>query len=289
MAITIGPIIGHVTGTSARVLFETNADGGVSVELRRGAAVAASTTVAMKRLVPGATTLTGLSPGVRYQLTIRALGDGDKREGSLRTPDTGGSAFRVAAVSCNQILQDVPESGWSRLAKRIKDQKAPIDVLLHLGDQVYGDAIRGHGKSTFTECVEYLSTAPRGRTSWPSLVPWVTEQYRALYRSWWSLPAVAEVLANVSNLMIWDDHEVSDDWGDDNKFADPKLPHHFVARGAWRAFHEYQRQLWDEAAASRPIGTPECFHQTIGDVGLFFLDLRGGRGFSIVSPRGAPC
>jgi hypothetical protein len=69
------PIIGHVTGTSARVLFETNADGGVSVELRRGAAVAASASVAMKRLVPGATTLTGLFPGVRYQLTLRELGD----------------------------------------------------------------------------------------------------------------------------------------------------------------------------------------------------------------------
>lgn len=281
MAITIGPVVGLVGGTSARVLFETNSGGTVRVEVRRGNRVVCERDAPTTRLVPEAVTIDGLEPGVRYKLQLRDEHGGAPRRGSFRTPATAGGSFQAAVVSCNQILHEAPPAAWKRLATKVKSTSKPVDLLLHVGDQVYGDEGRAGGKSTFTRCIERLQSSGGSAASWRGLVPWVTEQYRAMYRHWWSQPAVADVLANVSNLMIWDDHEVSDDWGDDNKFADPDRPEHHVAHGAWRAFHEYQRQLWDEGARARPVGGHEGYHQVIGDVGVLFLDMRGGRGFSI--------
>lgn len=281
MAFTIGPVIGLVTETEARVMVETTAAARVTLEARRDKTVVARAESHTTRLIPEVVTLSGLSRGVSYQLLITDTTDGDRRTGSFRTINPAASSFRVAALSCNQIHHPARPVAWQRLVRRLAQKAEPVDLVVHLGDQVYGDEGKGTQRSVFQHCLDELRHSAGGPSDWQAREPWITERYREMYRYWWSQPLVRDVLASASNLMIWDDHEVTDDWGDDNRFADRQRPEHYIARGAWRAFHEYQRQLWDQSAVTAPIGGHESFHQVLGHVGILFLDMRGGRGFAV--------
>jgi len=81
------------------------------------------------------------------------------------------------------------------------------DALLLLGDQVYADEVspgtqelidarRGHGEPDHP---------PRGEVG-------DFEEYTALYRESWSDPTLRWLLSTVSSAMIFDDHDVHDDW-----------------------------------------------------------------------------
>ena len=93
------------------------------------------------------------------------------------------------------------------------------DVLLLLGDQVYADE-----PSPATEALVESRRDPR----WPEgLLVVDFEEYTALYREAWSEPALRWLLSTVSTAMIFDDHDVHDDWN---------------ISAAWRA--EMRSHLW---------------------------------------------
>jgi PhoD-like phosphatase len=76
-------------------------------------------------------------------------------------------------------------------------------VLLGLGDQVYADELSPR--------TEAFITARRGDTP-PAGEVADFEEYTRLYREAWQDPAIRWLLSTVSNSMIWDDHDVHDDW-----------------------------------------------------------------------------
>ena len=79
------------------------------------------------------------------------------------------------------------------------------DVLLMLGDQVYADEVSpGHAR--------VHRDAARHRPSRPASVVLDFEEYTRLYRESWSDPAIRWLLSTVSTAMIFDDHDVHDDW-----------------------------------------------------------------------------
>ena len=45
--------------------------------------------------------------------------------------------------------------------------------------------------------------------------------------------------------MIWDDHEIRDDWGSRDERQDPGA-RRTIGRIARRVYREYQRQLWTD-------------------------------------------
>jgi hypothetical protein len=99
-----------------------------------------------------------------------------------------------ALAACAALLAGTPHDRWP-------------DVLAMIGDQVYADEpgpatrrfIAGHRASRPDV------TAPPGEVA-------DYEEYCALYREAWSDPAVRWLFSVVPTMMIFDDHDVHDDW-----------------------------------------------------------------------------
>ena len=73
-----------------------------------------------------------------------------------------------------------------------------------------------------------------------------------MYRTTWSKPSTAQVLANVPNYMVLDDHEIVDGWGDGKEDQAALLlavedgtssARQFVAQCGWQVYNEYQAVL----------------------------------------------
>lgn len=74
----------------------------------------------------------------------------------------------------------------------------------------------------------------------------ICEYYREVYRDTWRHSPTAKCLANCPSLMIYDDHEVRDNWGDIAEDWNRNCAEFFVARCAWIVSMEYQRQLHED-------------------------------------------
>ena len=77
-------------------------------------------------------------------------------------------------------------------------------LLLLLGDQVYADEVS-------PQTLEYIE-ATRGTSKPPYDRIANFEEYTRLYREAWSEPTIRWLLSTVSTAMIFDDHDVHDDW-----------------------------------------------------------------------------
>ena len=110
---------------------------------------------------------------------------------------TGGPAGNEgtdALAACASMLVGAPRDRWP-------------DVLLMIGDQVYADE---PGPATRSFIADH-------RAAQPDIIAPVGEvadyaEYCALYREAWSDPAVRWLLSVVPTAMIFDDHDVHDDW-----------------------------------------------------------------------------
>jgi hypothetical protein len=100
----------------------------------------------------------------------------------------GVDALRTLALA----LRDDPEVAWP-------------DVLLLLGDQVYADTTP-HGE------LEEFMAARRSLDEPPGLEIKDFVEYAELYRLAWSEEVIRWVLSTVPSAMIFDDHDIRDDW-----------------------------------------------------------------------------
>ncbi|MDT0542457.1 MULTISPECIES: alkaline phosphatase D family protein [Streptomyces] len=232
----LGPLLRHVdweTGTSATVWIEADRPCEAEVRCADGAGGAARTwSIAGHHyaLIP----VTGLRPG--GETAYRVLLDGEQvwplpdtafPDSTIRTPaapdadsgapetarDTAPAAVRVAFGSCrwaappgdaspDPVGPDALDALAHTLA-RTPEAERP-DVLILLGDQVYAD-------ETSEETRRWL--AERRDVSQP---PWQQvadyEEYTRLYYESWLDPEVRWLLSTVPSCMIFDDHDVIDDW-----------------------------------------------------------------------------
>jgi len=92
------------------------------------------------------------------------------------------------------------------LATRMQSQDPDEwpDVLLLLGDQVYADECSPKTKE--------LIRARRDTDEAPGPIALDFEEYTSLYRESWGEPVIRWLLSTVSSAMIFDDHDVHDDW-----------------------------------------------------------------------------
>ena len=159
---------------------------------------------------------TGLEPGVAtpYDVTL----DGEKvwpiddgwPHSVIRTA-TKGKPVDVVFGSCRthypheppytKRKDEHPEGrevcALRALALRLRDR--PHDewpnALFHLGDQIYADEV----DPRTLEIIEGEEISN-------------FEEYTLAYKLSWSEPAIRWLMSTVSNAMIWDDHDVIDDW-----------------------------------------------------------------------------
>ena len=174
------------------------------------------------------------------------------------------------------------------------------DALLLLGDQVYADEVS-------PETLEFIEQR-RGTDRPPGEQIADFEEYTRLYRESWSEPDIRWLLSTVPTAMIFDDHDVNDDWNISWLWVEEmRREPWWEARitGAFMAYWVYQhlgnlsppeleadttfpqvkdeedagpllRRLahtWDrESAASR-----WAFYRDFGDTRLLVLDSRAAR------------
>ncbi|MEU9122415.1 alkaline phosphatase D family protein [Streptomyces sp. NPDC048506] len=225
----LGPLLRYVDANSATVWVETDRPCEVRISCADGAGGAERTWQVAGHhyaLVP----VTGLTPGSEtpYQVLLNEPGappggsgervwplpDGRFPVSTIRTlPASGDDLLSIAFGSCrwsappakaahDPIGPDALDTLAAALAAE-PDRQRP-DVLLLLGDQVYADQ---------TSEATARALADRRDLTEP---PWKQvadyEEYTHLYHESWLDPEVRWLLSTVPSCMIFDDHDVIDDW-----------------------------------------------------------------------------
>ncbi|MFI2377464.1 alkaline phosphatase D family protein [Streptomyces sp. NPDC018964] len=216
----LGPLLRYVDGSSATVWVETGRPGTVGVRCADGAGGTAGTF----RIADHHYALvhvTGLTPGTStpYEVFLddtRVWPPAEDPFPSLPPsviPTPGpGDRTRIAFGSCRWASPPTGEpdpvgpDALDALAQRIAadpDGERP-DVLLLLGDQVYADETSDATRAWLATRRD-LDEPPGGQVA-------DYEEYTHLYYESWLDPQVRWLLSTVPTCMIFDDHDVIDDW-----------------------------------------------------------------------------
>ena len=93
------------------------------------------------------------------------------------------------------------------LAERLKTAAGEDwpDTLLFVGDQVYADDNISPETKAFVDSRRPREGSPDGEIN-------DFEEYTKLYQESWSVPPIRWLLSTVPSAMIFDDHDVRDDW-----------------------------------------------------------------------------
>ncbi|CAJ1334413.1 unnamed protein product, partial [Effrenium voratum] len=286
--ILLGPVIGKVTESSARILLEASHDVPIRCVLKAESGAQAERRAELKRKRPQVIRFENLAKETHYELMIE--GAVLLTTSSFRTLPAGG--WRLAAgaqpcfavASCNCIYETWKLRGadlWVDLKHRM-EQGLQVDYFLHLGDNVYMDTdwhLIEKGKRTLQDHCKWGIARKMlekvAKEKWHERTAEIEDHFQDVYRETWGHEPTRWVLAHVPNLMIYDDHEIRDDWGDRPEDKDHSSLDRFLGNIAYRITNSYQRVLHDDNV------NPECdFHMhAFGDVGILFVDVRGCKTF----------
>ncbi len=237
-SLTHGPLVAEVTDRSAIVWARVDPPGGLRIELwvKGGERSARAFEVAADPEGTARARLRGLASGTIYYYRVRPASRrwewrrGTAREGRFRTapaPDQP-APVRIAFggdLGGQQVCRDA-QRGFP-----IFDviRQAEPDLFVALGDMIYADA----------ECpaVGRLGNAQVPGEFGKSID---LEGFRAHWRYARSDPALSRLLADVATVAVWDDHEVTNDFGPqhDSRTDPPYTGQPLLPLGL-RAFREY--------------------------------------------------
>ncbi len=169
--------------------------------------------------------LTGLPEGAVLEYTVRLDGDevwplpGDGRPPSAIHTREGDDRARLVFGSCRvgaperepytlppgEHAEGVGTDALWAYSRRLQEGiEAWPDGLLLIGDQVYADEVS-------PATLEFIR-ARRDTSQPPGEEIADFEEYTRLYRESWTDPDIRWLLATVPSVMIFDDHDVIDDW-----------------------------------------------------------------------------
>lgn len=161
----------------------------------------------------------GLEAGRWYWYRFQALGErsavGRTRTAPTAEARTGASsALRFAIASCQRY-----DAGHYAAWRDVAEQH--LDLVMFLGDYIYEGASKG----------SVLRSHEGGEAR-------TLEAYRARYATYKRDPLLQAAHASAPWLMVWDDHEVANDYA---ALQDPRLSPDFAARraAAYQAYWEH--------------------------------------------------
>ncbi|SFO86887.1 PhoD-like phosphatase [Geodermatophilus dictyosporus] len=209
----LGPLLRHVDPVSATVWVETDRPCDVEVLGRR------ARTFRVGRHWYALVLVEGLEPGSTTPYEVRLDGVRVWPEESapfppsrIRTPGRPGP-FRLAFGSCRyaapttvDLADGIPPDALDAYSVRVAampEEEWP-DALVLLGDQVYADELT-------TATRDWLSRR-RGEPVPEDGQVRDLEEYTRLYAESWSDPQVRWLLSTIPSSMVFDDHEMIDDW-----------------------------------------------------------------------------
>lgn len=236
----VGPLLRRVIDDRATIWVETSAPATVRVETAGGAAGSATTFSAFGHHY-ALVVVSGLPPGAStpYQVLLDDRQVWPEPESTYppsvirtRRADDADQPVRLVFGSCRETTQHsttrrLPPDALDAYARRLigldPAGDAWPDLLLLLGDQVYAD-----------ETSPVIRRFLRRRRRHRGLPPGAPDdqvvsfpEYTRLYLESWRDPEIRWLLSTVPSVMIFDDHEVIDDWN---------------TSSAWRA--TMRRQDW---------------------------------------------
>ncbi|CAM3645195.1 alkaline phosphatase D family protein [Nocardioides zeicaulis] len=225
--LVLGPLLRHVDSTSAAVWVETRDPATVTVT--RGATTAEARTFAVHGHHYALVEVLDLEPGTTEAYTVAVDGrqvwpePGSPFPAPVISTLEPGRPLRMAFGSCRTSVTHDEKGNRSHgvdalraWALRMAGQVDPADpddpdlasslpdLVLFLGDQVYADETTEEMQA-FIESRRDIEQPP-----WTELQDY--EEYAHLYKLAWSDPANRWVLSTVPSSMIFDDHDIRDDW-----------------------------------------------------------------------------
>ena len=288
-----GPVIGHVTSTTAIILLEIDADvDNFDVILRQitqddTVGVQFKETREVKARSPTVFHFKKLPPKSAFNVIAPVISR--MNIGMVRTLPTTMERLNLAFVSCDRHLEENGYDHWGKLWKRVNADQ--LYIIVHLGDNVYLDESASAGLSNeemvaedwtspdkkdipYVKARKILHDTPKDQ--WNTKIEEIREIYREQYRKTWRRPNTRKILATISNLMICDDHEFRDNFGSVKEDRDPGSAEFFLGLQALRVYHEYQRQLWDPNILTRGHANlaNEFFCLTFGNFGIMMTETR---------------
>ncbi|NEK57514.1 alkaline phosphatase family protein [Geodermatophilus sabuli] len=209
----LGPLLRHVDPVSATVWVETDRPCEVEVLGRT------APTFTVGGHCYALVVVEGLEPGSTTPYDVRLDGERVWPEAAspfpqsrIRTPGRPGP-FRIAFGSCRyatpssvELSENIPPDALDTYAARmaaLPEDEWP-DALVLLGDQVYADELTAATRS-------WLGLQRDERVDEDTQVR-DFEEYTRLYAESWSDPQVRWLLSTLPSSMIFDDHEMIDDW-----------------------------------------------------------------------------
>jgi phosphodiesterase/alkaline phosphatase D-like protein len=214
--LVLGPVLRHVGESTAQVWVQTERAATVTV---LGCSARTFEVAGHHYALVG---VTGLEPDATVPYTVEVDGERSWPLPGSPYPDsvirTRGPAtadrHRIVFGSCRyakvddrrlaaKLGIDALDAYAVRMASRPHDEWA--DALLLLGDQVYADEL--------TPKVRRQIAGKRDRhPEWPDDEIVGYDEYAGLYRNSWADPEIRWIMSTVPTAMIFDDHDVRDDW-----------------------------------------------------------------------------
>lgn len=218
--LVLGPLLRYVDQTSAVIWVET----GEPCEVR----VLGSTapTFAVDGHHYGVVQMRDLKPGTKYEYEVEVDGakvwppkKSDLPPSSIRTYAKDEQP-RIAFGSCRVAVPNEPPYSLTKdeddegrevdalraMALRMRNEQPDTwpDLLLWVGDQIYADEVSPKTR-------EFIEQR-RDTDQEPGCIALDYEEYCKLYYESWNEPVTRWLLSTVSSAMIFDDHDIHDDW-----------------------------------------------------------------------------
>ena len=217
----IGPLLRRVVGTRATVWVETSGPAVVTVRAAGSASGTAPTFSAYDHHY-ALVVVDGLDPdsAASYEVLIDDAVAWPVPETGFppsvirtRAADDRDQPVRLIFGSCRETTQHatirrLPPDALDAYARRLIAAPEPAarpDLLVLLGDQVYADVT----SPTVKRLLKQRRRRPRNAPG-DQVVSF--DEYTKLYLESWRDPEIRWLLSTVPSVMIFDDHEVIDDW-----------------------------------------------------------------------------
>jgi hypothetical protein len=197
-SLVLGPLLRYVSDTEATVWVETDAACEVEVLGER------ARTFEVAHHHYALVCIDGLEPGGVHEYAVALDGETVWPAGSSDLPPSAIGTFQpdgkidLVFGSCRLSLPHVPPYS---LTKDESELGRDVDALYVLGRQM----LRGD-RSDFPEAILMI-----GDQVYADEVP-DFEEYTRLYYEAWSEPVIRWLLSTVSSSMVFDDHDMHDDW-----------------------------------------------------------------------------
>lgn len=227
-----------------------------------------------------------VKPGEKA-LAYQVLADGEaatgrdgKNQWHFTPPPKKAAGFRFAYASCNGfsaaklLAQHKDPYGMWRVLKS-EHEREPHHLLALGGDQIYADSVwEQPWMSAYNELNYEASVAAKVS---PGQKEELERFYERLYLKQWGRLEVAEVMALVPSIMMWDDHDIFDGWGSFTSEQQGSDVFKAIYRAAARTFEIFQLRAIDRRLLLGRASETYDFVLNVADTTFLVLDNRSQR------------